>query len=371
MIYGLNFLELKTQIIVLVLLASCAILPAQNPCSEAILEGRRLFSQGKLSRAIEIATPCINSKNIARPIKRELLNLIIEAYIFRDENEKAEEAYEELLGLDPFNRFDQNIPELVYLREAFETYPVFSLIGYGGFHFFTRPTVQQQYEVGNVIRLDEKYQFERGDALGYTLGVNANLNLFRSNFDLMLGLGFSRINFRHTRFLENVPGPDGSRLPAQLSLVERQGIIQLPLALSYNFVEKGKVFRKDFIPYVFAGVVFEFLQKESASFLAPTLSYTEVDSTLQSGIINIQEQRRKSNVSLLAGLGVKMHIKRFFVDLNIRYTRSLNNVAKPEGRFDNTLLVEQFFYLDNDFLLNHFTGAVGVGYFFFKSKKKP
>lgn len=343
---------------------------AQGECEKNLQRARSDFAAGKLPEVARRLSDCAFAPDGKRPQRREILSLLLETYLYLDQNQEAERAYEELIALDPFFQPNDQAPEVDYLMDSYETFPLtwFSLSG--GIYGWSRPLTDERFSPQGVSLIRETFKRNRGDLYGWFFGASGAVNLFDSNLDLSVGLALSSLYFRYAADLDNALAPTGDRLPAVISFQEKHRWIQIPVSLNWTLIPKEKIIHSIFIPYLYAGIAPEFMLRETAQFVGPSIRFAEPIGETSDRSIDIQDLRNKSNVSLVAGAGMKFHFKRYFFLVDLRYHRLLRNLADTQNRQANPILLQTYNYLDNDFRLHQLGFSGGVGFFLFKSKKK-
>ncbi len=351
-------------------LLSASFLFCQEPCEEAFQLARDDYYAGRLNEVVRHLEGCAFNQAVPRPLRRNMLALLAETYVFLDEEERAEDAYSELLRLDPFFRLDTKVPELRLLSETHLTYPVTTYTFYTGIYLRSIPLVQKQYSPNGVDILSEFYDRSNDDLFGWTTGINVHFDLYNSNFDLGLGYGISNIFFRYNAELDNALAPNGERLKASLSFQEKQRWNQFPVILTYNLIPKSKIIYSKFVPYIYAGAAWDVLIRNSAEATGPSISFDNSNIRVSTDMLSLRENRNRNNVSFLFGAGVRLHLKRFFISLEGRYDQMLQNMALDRTRFSNTELNQTYNYADDDFKLHNYGVCLGAGLYLFNSPKR-
>lgn len=344
---------------------------AQTNCAEQLDRGKRLYELGQLEAVISTLSPCALDETTSRPVRREMMSLLQEAYLFLDQPQLADSIHLALLRLDPFFRQHIEVPEVRYLLEQYETYPIAT---YGirlGIYSFTRPLIDRRFKAFPDLEIEElNYKRKNDDLYGWTVNVDISFNLLKSSVEIATGVGISNIYLRRNFQFANARMANGERGPATLSFLERQRWTQLPFLLKINGVPRSKIITSRFIPYFCIGGASELLIKHAAQAIAPEIDFTGLDNDRSASQINIGDQRKRVNFALLAGVGGKLRFKRSYLSLDIRYHRLLQNVTSDSNRFTNDEMINTFNYADNDFRLHNYNISAGVGIFLFRSKKR-
>lgn len=341
-------------------------------CTEKLEAAQRMYEQGQLYEVVASLEQCAGDETVSRPVRREMLSLLQETYLFLDNNTMADSIHLQLLRLDPFFKQNIEIPEVRYLVAQYETYPIAT---YGlrlGVYVVTRPLVEQEYKAFPDLDIqDLNYKRRSDDLYGWTANVDISFNLFRSSVEIATGIGLSNIYLRRNFQLGNARLPGGEeQAAASLSFLERQRWTQLPFLIQINAVPRSKIIQSRFIPYFFVGGASEFLIKRFAQAIGPEIDFAGEDNDRSASLIGIGDQRKRFNFSILAGLGGKFRYKRSYISIDIRYHRLLQNVNSDSNRFGNGRLLDTFNYADNDFSLHSFNFSAGVGLFLFRSKRR-
>ncbi|MCB0633302.1 MAG: hypothetical protein R2824_29845 [Saprospiraceae bacterium] len=344
---------------------------AQSDCQEQLGRAGRLYEEGQLEEVALVLGPCMQNADLSRPVRREMLALLQEVYLFLDEKELADSVHLELLRLDPFFRQNEAIPEVRYLQNNFETYPVAT---YGlrlGIYPFSRPLIDQEYVAFDDLTIGSvTYKRRNDDQYGWTANADLSFNLFGSSIELATGIGLSNIYLRRNFTFLNAHTPSGENVAADLSFLERQRWTQIPLLLQVNGLPRSKIIQSRFIPYFLLGGTSEFLVKRSAQAIGPEIDFPGDENDRSASIIQLGDQRRRFNFALMAGLGGKFRFKQTYVLLDVRYHRLLQNVVDGTDRYLNDRLLNVFNYVDNDYRLYSLNINVGAGLFLFHSKKR-
>lgn len=138
---------------------------AQENCTQKLRSARNAYQEGKLSSLPELLIPCIKT-GFSKEEKIEALRLVTLAYIYSEDEAKAEKVFLDLLNIDPeFTPNLQSDPtELILLAEKFDTEPKFFYGLNGGIGY----NITQVSEARpNIVDLASgKYQFTTTYGIG-------------------------------------------------------------------------------------------------------------------------------------------------------------------------------------------------------------
>lgn len=368
-------MNLKLHLKLLLLLSLpvfCLQAQVSPDCAGQLENAKRLYEQGQLPEVIRALRNCAWENTVSRPVRREMLALLQETYLFLDDNPMADSIHLELLQLDPFFTQHTDIPEVRYLVDQYETYPVAT---YGirlGIYTHTRPLIDQKFSALPDLDIqDLNYKRRSDDLYGWTVNADISFNLFRSSVEIATGIGLSSIYLRRNFQFGNALLPTGEgRAPASMSFLERQRWTQFPFLLQINAVPCRKIIHSRFIPYFFAGGASEILIKRAAQAIGPEIDFPGIAHDRSASLIAIGDQRRRFNFAILVGVGGKLRFKRSYLQIDVRYHRLLQSVSSESNRFGNEELLNTFNYADDDFRLHHLNFNIGAGLFLFHSKHR-
>lgn len=344
---------------------------SQVDCPIALQRAREAYKAGRLEEVVNRLEYCAADESTSRPLRREMLSLLQEVYLYLDEEEKAEAAHLRLLRLDPFFRHKVEVPEVRYLMDRFETYPFFTYSLAVGGYLFSRPLIDQRFRAFPDLQLNSvSYKRQKDDLYGWTVNLDVSINPLPSNLEIATGIGISNIYLRHTLDLANARPSVGDPAPAQFSFLERQRWTQIPFLLKFNAVAPSRIVRSKFIPYLYAGGASEFLIKQTAQAIGPEIDFAGEENDRSASEISIADQRNRFNFAFMAGAGGKVRFKRSFILLEVRYQRLLNKMVSDSNRFNNEELLQTYNYVDNDYRIHSLGVQVGYGIFFFRSRKR-
>jgi hypothetical protein len=138
---------------------------AQESCTQKLRTARNAYQEGKLNVLPALLTACIKA-GFSKEEKIEALRLVTLAYLYSENERKAEQVFLDLLTIDP--EFTPNLQadptELILLAEKFDTDPKFFYGLNGGVGY----NITQVSEARpNIVDLASgKYQFTTTYGIG-------------------------------------------------------------------------------------------------------------------------------------------------------------------------------------------------------------
>jgi hypothetical protein len=330
-------------------------------CEQRYASALQLYRNGQLFEVTDSLRFCLPDRSLDHGLRRNMLELAAKTYAFLDSNTEARNSMLELMRLDPFYRADDSIPEMVYLRKQIITSPGQHFSFQVGAYVFTRPIVLNQMTLNGAQIVSGKYTQLIDDPWGVNASVNGGFALSRSNVDLNIGFGMSRYSFRYTAQLSNALNyKTEQRESAVLTYNEKHWWYQIPVFFSLNLTPYEKIVHQRLTPFVSAGFILDILQGRSAAIDNAKISFAS-DTLTVSGL-NVSGYRRKVNLNLLAGVGLRYHFKELFLQFEAVYSRQLQNLIST-SRYQN----QNLNYIDNDFVIQNIALRIGFGYYRFKS----
>jgi hypothetical protein len=211
------------------------------------------------------------------------------------------------------------------------------------------------YKTTNVFSVlnNVDYSLQYQSVPGYQAGVYIEYQFF-SNITLGAEIDYSTANFKRS-----LSAP-GERFALDYS--------ETLSFLDGHFDIKKYFGRGKFKPYISGGICLSMLQKSSAQInvkYSRTDPYTkEIDHFASSMSIDQKPFRNQQPTYLTAGLGCAYRIKNFIISVDARFMNGLSNMINPDKRLNNTELLYNFYYIDNDVFMRKTTFSASVGYVF-------
>jgi hypothetical protein len=344
---------------------------AFEDCNVLLKKAKYDFEIGKVDRVESWVSGCL-TKQLSSSLRMEILELLIEASLFLDEDEKAEKYYRDLKTLDPFAKLNNNVPETVFLTEKFETFPSTTF----SFHLGATPNlIPIDLDGGpeglDITSLDLKRG--KGDLLGWFIGTDVAFNVNNSRLDASIGYTFHKNYSHYKAALENAVFdiPTSERSPAILSFREQTHWSNLALGLVYQFKKRDR-FEKRISPYLFVRLGGLYLHNKSSKIYELAINFPDKEVVKTDPTLAIGDMRSKFVLSAKAGAAVRIRIYRhLFAQGGVVYHRILTNIGNQNVADPAyNLLAARYNFQDDDFTAHQFGFFVGFGYYLFKTKKK-
>ena len=361
-------------------------------------EAKRWYEEGNLERIEEIE-PCVKDpKSMSTEKRLEAFELLTESYLYRNEIDRANLSFQEMLRIDPLYQTDSTGDayesyDMIYLSNTYNRRPIFSMYFGGGMNF-TLVQQLQNYGVDNTSGVADNEGYLRNVVFGANAQVGFELPLIYG-FDLTLDatFGYRTYAFGDSLYLSvNPTNPTGQSdnndlgalagqplLYSTLQFREDQFWIDVPLMLRYN-IEKFH----GLLPYVYVGGAVNFLLGAQLTDVERTnvtegpqwggertpvrdINVTNVNNFLTGQTVSMRTQ---VNWSLVAGAGVKFRVGRNFIYADFRYTRMFLNAVDRDNRYANRELLFNYSHVDNDFRMDNFALTIGFVKAFYVPRKK-
>ncbi|MGC9344746.1 MAG: porin family protein [Bacteroidales bacterium] len=321
-----------------------------NRCALNLAEAQDKFMSGQIQEVPRLLIDCINN-GFSYEDRIEAYKLLINAYIFDDNIEMAEQYMLEFLDNYPEYVASPDDPvEFVSLFELYDNSPRYSM----GFNLGTNITqvdVTEPFGVYNVNEVSKDYKISPGFSFG------GHINFFlkeKVEFSLEPMLVFRNIKYEVNPYSYT-----------RTEYKENQTRFDLPVSFLYKF-SSGPV-----SPYLRLGATPSFLiggSAESSRLYTSTGSLTYDD--LSGEADNISEQRTSLNFLAFLGAGLRYELSKSFLFVDVRYNYALNSMVDPESRQnlnDNNTWI--FYNTQDDFFLNDVMITFGYTKVFYKTKK--
>jgi hypothetical protein len=320
---------------------------SQNICSQVLKNAQKVYDEGRLGEIESMLKPCLEN-GFSKVERLQAYRLLVISNLFLDEHGKAEVNMLQLLDLDPDYKVNSAVDpsEFIYLYNKYRVDAIFSIGFLGGINQAQISTIKP-YGVSNLSDGSGEYV----PNTGVQFGLSSDILIYKAlQFNLSALYVQTKYVFNNTLFGFS-----------EQTFQETQNWIQIPGLLKYTI---GK---RKLRPYLQAGAGADFLLNANAA-----VSRKNINTGSNEAIgpdIRVGESRNNMVFAAIGGGGLRYKVGYGYMVLDVRYNYGLNNLVKPESRYENADLVYRYGYLDNDRVMN--TINVSIGYFksFYKPKK--
>lgn len=336
--------------------AGTGIATTDHDCIIIMKEADRLFQNGQYDRCINDLEGVISTCTLSRSEKIHVLELLAKAYIEIDDPGKAEATV--ILMLTKFPHYDlkeeANYEAYNRLVKKYKIHPQFSL----GIR-----------NTANWINYNQTEVFSVLDGLDYSMPYSTKLIGLLQGFglvyygwiefefdkDISLNADLTFMWSKYDRNFNESPG-------FNLDFWEKDNYIEIPVYLKKYFHIGNNV-----LPYVTTGMGWLYMTSANGN---AEISYTKDDIITGKNIdffaraenINMLEMRNSSTFEWIAGVGIGYKMKNLRLFIDARYYRGLKSITNETERFSNSMLINEFFYIDNSVKLNQFELGASISY---------
>jgi hypothetical protein len=340
--------------LMLILIIFCPAVKGQGDCSTKIQDAQKLYEQGLIEEIPQMLAPCMQD-GFTRTQVIEAYKLIILSYLFDDNQFEAEKTMVEFLKKFPEYEIMPNDPvEFVYLFESYRTTSIFSFGFTAGFNM-TDPRIIEPYNVLDQSNVSMKNTMKPGFQFGVGVGRYISRKMF---LNLELKFSENRYGFKD-EVITPLPGLNGI---SSVTYSEKLYKIMVPLSVSYEFSAKKRL-------HYFVRGGFSVASITGVTGTA-TRQFTEEIAPVPGETSNIAEYRKNIMYAGIAGAGIRYKVPHGVLTAELRASIGLNNIVKPETRFDNMQQIMKSYLVDDDFSINTFSFSIGYYFSFYKPKKQ-
>ena len=321
---------------------------AQSSATAVLNKAEDNFAQGNLS-SIQKNLEVDKGKYFKKGgfSKEELIRayrLLTLVHLYNDNEQKAEEAFVNLLKSDPEHPpTDADPAEFHFLHDKFNADPIFRIsvkLGvvraspapFTGFGLAAESTgIRKVYTPGISILGEVSFEYQ-----------------LPFNFEVIGGFAYSAETFGITEDIET---------GIAYTLTETQSWLKLPVMLRYN-IELGS----NFTPYVYGGYSLGYLLNAK---LAGSRSGGQPLTIAET----VSDSRSSLSHAVIGGAGLKIATKTNFVILEARYASGINNIVDSKNRYINQVLIWNGGYADDNFSQNNLSISLGYIMSFYNPKR--
>lgn len=331
-----------------------------TPCTKVLKAAQKTYEEGRISEVPGMLQECMQTEFAGnREEYMQAIRLTILAYLFQDEEAKAEEYLLMLLHEDPEYKLNPAVDpaEFYQLFKKYRTNPVINIGGLLGLNA-TTAFLDNDYSVD--FNENAKSTFE--SKILFQLGLSTDILLFK-NFQINTGVIMSFKKFGYQKSILD---------STFLTSTETNVGLDFPLALKYN-IGKGKL-----KPFIYAGANANLLFSSNASMTRA--SDVDVDAAAETYAngpsFSMKKYRNLLTYYGLVGAGLRYKVGYGYAVLDIRYLHGFSNGTSAPNRYytdpnDNKLndIMYYYGYISPDFYLRNLSVSVGYYKSFYKPKK--
>jgi hypothetical protein len=354
----LNHLAIPGQIInlflqMIVLIFFTMPVYTQDDCGSKIQEAQKFYDQGMIEDIPKMLAPCM-AEGFTRVQRIEAYKLIVLSYLFDDNQFEAEKTMLEFLKKFPEYEIMPNDPvEFVYLFESYRTTSVFSFGFRVGFNL-ADPRIMEPFSVFDMENVSLRNTMKPGFQVGIGIGRYVSRKMF-----LNLEFNFMENRYSFTdEIIVPLPGTDGIN---SVTYSEKLYKAEIPFSIAYEFNAKK-------VNY-FIRTGFSLARITGVTGVA-SRKYAEEMPAITEETMDMQDYRNRMLYGAALGTGIRYKVPRGVLTMEFRVTIGLNNLVKPENRFNHQQQIFKSYYMDDDFSLNVFSLSAGYYFSFYKPKKQ-
>lgn len=348
-------------IFITLLMLLSTLVKSQTSCARKLTESRIIYTEGRIHELPEMVRACLNN-GFTDEEKTEAYKLLILAYIYLDDEKKAEENMLALLNHNhEFQVNEQADPaEFISLYKRFRTWPIY-LWGVKAGGTYSIANVQKLFGANSAGTELTSYGSQPNIEVGFVF----EKGLRNQRIGLMAKLLFTRNQYIVTKQFESDPVLDnaGNQIPrepfARVESNETKSWISLNLGGYYNISTKSRV-----SPRVFIGPSINYLIEDNAQIETAFNLGGEPATGPDEDLTGL---RNPLNLGLMAGFNVRSKLGKYYLFLEGRYTHGLVNIT--EFNFDQTRLSTFYGYALDDVKISYFSLSIGLLFQKFNPKK--
>lgn len=310
---------------------------------EILVKANKEYESGNFTTALELATSCsIEQAEMSDQWKAHRLVTMI--YLANGQPDLARESAEKMLELNPTYKINylKDPAELIQLLKSIRIIPKFSLglaVSLGTNTTF--PDITKGYVLSDYTKsYTSENAFQFGLSFGYTLSEHVSIDMGCLATRKAYSIDYSLSNW-------------------DVNIEEKLTYIDLPLLVKYLIYP-----RKSWHITAQAGVFGGYLLFGENNFSA---TFTPTGKHYNLSNINSGQRRNPFNYGLIGGIGGTYKIAEGDLALQFNYFRSFANITKSSTRYTYNELIYNYFYEDDDIILNNL--AITVGYAFYLNYK--
>jgi hypothetical protein len=336
-------------------------LEENSTCDNKLREAQSLYNKGMYFESEKLLNDVLKECEINKARKLEVYELLIKNQLETDDVNGADSSVYKMLKKNPAYELKErnNSENFNRLIKRFDVHPQLT---FGVRNSAVRPIIKIKkiysvldgvdYSSPYIITSKNHYVAEYYGWIEYGINKTFSLNLEGA----FSGFSYSR-NFRK--------GNDW-----QMEYSESINFFEMPV-----YVKAFLPLSKNIISYIGAGAGWLKVLSANANAkltnnLRDVFSGEETKNYLTDENIDVMSIRTKNSFEAIGEIGIGYKIRGFRIFTFARYFKGLNILNSPTHRFDNTLLINKYSYIDNSFVLNKYELGASVSFVLKSSVKK-
>jgi len=301
-------------------------------------EAENFYTTGHFDKCIEDLQWILKSCPLSKTGKENVLQLLANANIEIGQPEQADSAIHELLKNNPHYQLNEDIEPEPYCRMV-KKYTVHPLLSIGARNTldFTRFVTTRIFSVQPGLNYNEPYINSMHELMYYgTMEYE-----FYKNVALCGDLIFFWMSY--DRHIGNI------------YFWEKDYFAESPV-----YVKKYFPIAKNILPYIASGIGYLNLYNANAY----------VSKDIISQYYNPLSMRNRNLFEIIEGAGLGYQFRNLRIFLDVRFYQGLNSLTKASARYDNPILIKDYYYIDNTIKIHQFEFGATITYTLLNSEKK-
>lgn len=329
---------------------------AQVNCSENLSKAEQYYREGLLEKIPALLSNCLKNDGILKEDRTRAYTLLLKSYLYSEQYAKADELTVNFLKFNPdYQVREEDPPELSKQLGGYRRFPTWS----AGIFIGPNYSILQTQELYGVYNTGSEPVNISTPGIGFQGGLKGSRLIYEYlRFDFEPSYVSRSYNFATDTNPANLLY-GYSRILYQ----ETQGYFELPLTLTYTFLDKRR-----FQFYGRAGTSLAFLLNASSTLERINV---ETNSVASGPPVPMDNLRRTFNYWLLGGGGITLKLKKGYAFMDVSYKHGLRNNVNVNNRYSDPELIYKYHYVDNDFKLHNLNLSFGYMRSFFNPIKKP
>ncbi|MES2287117.1 MAG: hypothetical protein V4547_15605 [Bacteroidota bacterium] len=322
---------------------------AQNNCDQNLKQAEELYNSGDYDNCIKLLEKSLEECSFSKKKKENALELLAKSNLDQDNLMQAEAHVRRLLENNPYYELKETSTheDFDILVKKFDVLPLFS-IGIRNAGLQPKFEISKTYSILENVDYNAPYKTNKTillyyGYLEYEFRKSISINVDIVNFSIQYNRNFSK-------------NQDWTML-----YNEKLSFIEVPL-----YVKKYFLLGKNVVPYASLGLGYLRIREANAisqiAYTNEALFTEEIINYSSTGSIDVLEMRNKNNFEWLAGAGIGFKFKNLGIFLDARYCGGLNSLTNSSNRFNNTALINNYFYIDNSVKLNKYELGISISY---------
>ena len=340
--YKKTVLTLKQYLLTLVFIGISFWATSQD-CNQNLESANRAYYNGQFEKIEPLLSGCIES-GFDKQQKAEALRLLINSFLVLKKDQTADKYLDQLLKTQPEYELKSN--DLPEFRKLYETYKIKTrfTIGFLGGILFPDYQIMRYHSYASETKEPVDYE----EKTGWTMGINGDAAIV-DRFFLNLSILYQTSSFHQEEIILNYQRVASDQKEVRLSF---------PVQIRYIY-EMG-----NWRAFLGGGVSMHYLLSSKADLLhvplEPEFPKPFIGVPVFATDYDLIDIKKRVTWNTVLSGGIQLKVGKMILEGRFTFERGLNNIIDEDRRFSDSVLLDDFAFVPDDYKLDNYILTLAI-----------